>query len=408
MWWARRRGWRLMVMAMAMVLATAGCSVRAASSAAPGTQRQPAAHPRVWFESLQMVSAKAGWALLATSNPTAGTGAPVLPARTADGGLSWVTVAPPALDDLVGEPMVLQAATSSRAWLAVYLPAGPGRHATEVFATDNGGASWSRSAPAGQAEPVAVDFLDPSHGWLLEDLGEAMNQDWVAVYRTTDAGLRWSQTAQTLPSPQGGISGSGLPTACGKSGMTFSSPQTGWITGYCPVASLVLVTHDAGDHWAPQPLPITAATCSPGGCFITPPQFIGQAGFLTIGHYPATAELLVSPDAGHSWQPRYLPAGAGPYPQVRFFSADRAIAVSAGSQGLIGSVFYVTADAGQSWTPVPQGRHFGQIPTYVDFVSVRDGFAWVSPSGIVSGPAPDMYLTANSGRTWVAIAPRQA
>jgi hypothetical protein len=235
-----------------------------------------------------------------------------------------------------------------------------------------------------------------------------MNQDWVAVYRTTDAGLRWSLTAQTLPSPQSKISGSGLPTACDKSGMIFSSPQTGWITGYCSAGSEVLVTHDAGYHWASQPLPITAATCSPDGCSITPPQFIGQVGFLTIGRYPAPGELLVSRDAGRSWQLRHLPTGAGPYPQIRFFSADRGIAVSGGTQGLIGSVFYLTANAGRSWTPVPQGRHFGQVGAYVDFISTTDGFAWISSSGITSGRAPDIYVTTNSGRTWIAITPRQA
>lgn len=404
MWWASRRGWRLMV--VAVVMAAAGCGVRAASPAAPGSRGQAAAHARVWFESVQMISAKAGWALLATSNPTAGRGASLLPARTADGGRSWITVVPRAIAGLVGQPIVLKAASSSRAWVAVYRRVG--RHATtEVFGTDNSGASWSRSAPAGQGEPTAVDFLDPARGWLLENLGAAMGQEWVAVYRTTDAGRRWSLTAQTLPAPQSGTSGSGLPTGCDKSGMIFSSPRTGWITGYCNAGSEVLVTHDAGYHWAPQPLPITATSC-PDGCFITPPQFIGQAGFLTIGRFTATGELLVSRDGGRSWQLRHLPAGAGPYPQITFFSADRGIAVPGGTQGMIDSVFYVTADGGRSWTPVSQGRHFDRIPTYVDFVSVRDGFAWISSSGITSGPAPDMYLTTNSGRTWIAITPCQA
>jgi photosystem II stability/assembly factor-like uncharacterized protein len=410
--WAIRRGWQLMV--IAIVVAAAGCGARAASPAADthqaaDTQGQAAVHPRLWFESVQMISAKAGWALLATSNPTAGKGAPLLAARTADGGRRWVTVGPAAIAGLAGEPVVLQAATPSRAWVAVYLPAGPGRHATtEVFSTDNGGASWSRSAPAGQAQPIAVDFVDPAHGWLLENLAGAMGQEWVAVYRTTDAGRRWSTTAQTLPAwpPQSGTSRSGLPTACDKSGMIFSTARVGWITSFCDVGGQVLVTHDAGHHWGPLPLPVTAASC-PDGCDITPPQFIGQTGFLVVGRYPATGDLLVSRDGGSSWQVRQLPAGAGPGPQIRFFTADRGIAVPGGTQGLIGSV-YVTGDGGQTWTPVPQGRHFSRVGTYLDFVSVRDGLAWVSSAGIASGPAPDMYVTTNSGRTWTAITPRQA
>jgi photosystem II stability/assembly factor-like uncharacterized protein len=390
------------------VLMAAGCGVRAGSPAGPVPRGQANAHAGVWLESVQMVSVKAGWALAAASDPTAGRGARLLPARTADGGRSWVTVASPVITGLAGEPAVLQAATASRAWLAVYLRVGPGRHATEVFGTQNGGASWTRSAPAGQAAPIAAGFLDPARGWLLETLGAAMNQNWVAVYQTTDAGLRWSLRARTPPSPQSGSSRSGLPAACGKAGMVFSSPRTGWITGYCNAGREVLVTHDAGGRWASQPLPITAATCSPDGCWITPPQFTGHTGFLTVGHAPATAGLLVSRDGGRHWQLRHLPAGAGPCPQVKFFSAARGIAVPGGTQGLIGSVFYLTADAGRSWAAVPQGRHFGQAGTHVDFVSTTDGLAWISSSSITSGPAPDMYLTTNSGRTWTAITPRQA
>ena len=102
-----------------------------------------------------------------------------------------------------------------------------------------------------------------------------------------------------------------------------------------------------------------------------------------------------------------LPPSAGPHTQISFFTADRGIAVPGGTQGLIGSV-YLTADGGRSWTPVPQGKHFGQISTHIDFVSTTDGFAWISSSGITSGPAPDMYVTTNSGRTWTAVTPRQA
>ena len=389
-----------------MLMAAAGCGVYA--PAATGRPLSSGAHPRVWFESLQMVSPRAGWALVATSNPTAGNGAPVAAARTADGGRTWTAVGPAAVGRLAGEPIALQATTASRAWLAVDVRVGPARHVTEVFGTQNGGASWRQTAPVYVYDPISVDFLDPAHGWLLENLGAAMNNNWVAVYRTTDSGRRWSLTARTVQSDIfGTTSRSGLPTACDKSGLIFSSLRTGWITGGCNAGSEVLVTHDAGYHWAPQRLPITYAACSGGGCFIPPPQFIGQTGFLTIGRYPATGELLVTTDGGAVWQLRQLPAGAGPDPQIRFFTAGRGIAVSNRTQGT-GRDFYVTADGGRNWTAVRQGRRFGQAGTYVDFVNTSDGFAWISSGSIDSGPAPDMYVTTNSGRTWTTIAPRQA
>jgi len=61
-----------------------------------------------------------------------------------------------------------------------------------------------------------------------------------------------------------------------------------------------------------------------------------------------------------------MPAGAGAYPRVRFFSPADGIAVSAGPQGSIGQTFYLTSNGGQTWRPVAQG---------FDFVTPSIGFA---------------------------------
>lgn len=87
--------------------------------------------------------------------------------------------------------------------------------------------------------------------------------------------------------------------------------------------------------------------------------------------------------------------------------AGRARHAAAGRRARPGLV-RVGADGLGEGGLVPQGRHFGRAGAYVDFVSTTDGFAWVSSSGITSGQAPDMYVTTNSGRTWIAITPRQA
>jgi len=80
------------------------------------------------------------------------------------------------------------------------------------------------------------------------------------------------------------------------------------------------------------------------------------------------------------------------------------IAVAAGAQGSIGRDFYLTTDGGRSWTPVPQGRQFGQTGTSLDFVSPSTGFAWVAGADSAGG-APLMYQTADAGRSWTAFAP---
>jgi photosystem II stability/assembly factor-like uncharacterized protein len=108
-----------------------------------------------------------------------------------------------------------------------------------------------------------------------------------------------------------------------------------------------------------------------------------------------------------TWQTEPLPPGAGMYPRIQFFSPLSGVLVSAGPQGVIGPVFCTTADGGRTWTAVRQGRSFAQLGTTFDFVSPRTGFAW-APGTDATGPAPAMYRTTDSGRTWVAFTPRLA
>ena len=54
----------------------------------------PAAPVPVWLDSLQMVSARDGWALAWTSNPASPLPAGLIPVRTTDGGRTWTAVTP--------------------------------------------------------------------------------------------------------------------------------------------------------------------------------------------------------------------------------------------------------------------------------------------------------------------------
>jgi photosystem II stability/assembly factor-like uncharacterized protein len=134
---------------------------------------------------------------------------------------------------------------------------------------------------------------------------------------------------------------------------------------------------------------------------VAEPQFARGTTFLEISAYPDQALLLVTTDDGTTWQTRIMPRGAGTYPRVQFFGARAGIAVSAGPQGSIERAFYLTSDAGQHWTAVPQGRQFGQSGADFDFRSPTAGFAWV-----LGAKSSTMYQTGDSGRTWEAFVPR--
>jgi photosystem II stability/assembly factor-like uncharacterized protein len=388
--------------------ARSGVAAARIETAAPTSGRTSAkgeAQQRpVWLDTMQMVSAKAGWALLWTSNPAQPNGGALRVARTADGGKTWTEVTPAAATSaLANGDAVLKAASSQRAWLVVAPYSGPLSNDTLVFGTGNGGATWSAAARVRGSQPVAIDFVGESRGWLLESMGAAMEQNPVRLYRSTDGGRRWSLVASSAASAADPPSSSGLPVYCDKDGMSFATARQGWITGYCnSLSDAVLESADGGTHWTSPSLPLSGLLCESAGCELQAPQFAGTTTFLEICVYPSAAYLLVSSNAGATWQTERLPAGAGPYPRLQWFSATDAIAVSAGAQGVIERNFYLTANGGQSWTAVRQGKRFGSGASF-EFISQHTGFAW--NDGLDGPVQPRLFLTTNSGRSWAVIRP---
>lgn len=415
----------------AAVLLAAGCgtaslprpAATASPARAPSSPRTPASSSApgsnvLWLQSLQMSTPSTGWALYLAGNPrTAPVGTPTLLIRTTDGARTWTDVTPPAARPLLASPsasQVLVATGPGRAYLAV--TASPNEYSsagstTRVFATGDGGRTWTESAPvraAGYARQLS--FADPRDGWLLVSEGAAMDRNPVQVYRTTDGGANWSLTAQSPPINSD--SDIGIPVVCDKTGITFASAVAGWLTSACAVrlSGELLVSRDGGVTWGSDPLPVPSSACADGGCEVTGPQFIDGTAFLTVETDTGATDLLVSRDLGQTWQYVPLPPGYAaakyPYPQVEFFDARRGVLVSAGSQGTIGSVFYTTADGGQTWTAVPQGVHFTQPGAAIDFVSPLAGFAWALAGDTNSASPPPVYETTDSGRTWTSFTPR--
>lgn len=412
----RRASGRVLArLGVAAVLSASAAVPTTPSAAAAALAAARTADPGVYLDSLQMTSASTGWALRWTSSPGATSGpAPYLvPARTADGARTWTTIAPPgsrALLSTTFATVVLHALNGQRAWLAVTAATSADQspsavHRTQVYVTGNGGRTWTRSAALnvpGFAE--FVSFPDAAHGWLLEDLGAenvAMGADYADVYRTADGGLAWSEVAHTPPPPSTAVSKSGLPALCDKAGLAFATPSAGWLTGACNVLSYALrATRDGGTHWSAQALPVPAGTCTTYGCEVFDPQFFGLTGFVSLVRAPAAPYLLVSQDLGRRWRTTAVPPGAGLDPRITFFNARDGVLVSAGPQGSIGTVFYTTANAGRTWTAVPQGTAFTQLGVGFDFVSTRIGYAWVLGTDATGATAPPLYRTDNSGRTW--------
>jgi photosystem II stability/assembly factor-like uncharacterized protein len=382
---------------------------------APGPCRPPAPAPTqpapftpVWFGSLQMLSPDVGWALRSTDNPGVLDRAVLAPARTSDGGRTWSDVTPPTARRLLSPTQssgTLFALDAEHAWFVVSLSRGR-RSRAVVFATTDGGHTWTRTAAfdsLGSSEWIT--FVDPRHGWLMSDLGAAMGSHAVALYATGDGGRDWSLVARTrsLVAPGSGIGG--LPVFCDKSAIRFATPTVGWMTGGCTAGGpYVESTRDGGRTWTAPSLPIPKSACASDGCQASKPQFFGATGFLVVSG-ASHPFLLVTRDRGASWSRAALPATTGTFPQIQFVDARHGFLVPAGAQGSRAGRLYRTSDAGRTWTAVLPNQHLDELGITFDFADPATGVAWI-PGGDATSGVPPLYRTSDSGKTWERLNPR--
>lgn len=392
--------------------ANAGTGVATATGGSAAGQRPRA----LWLESVRMVSAASGWALALLQSPASAKSNPVLLVRTSDGGHTWADVTPAAARAMLATPdaaQVLDVTDAAQAYLAVSAVAGDtagtqdtggADAAAAVFATADGGRTWTRSAPfATPGPPVQVTFADASHGWLLLDAGaDASGHPLPWLYRTTD-GRHWAPAASAAPPGSGGMN-----NMCQKLGLAVAGTTAGWLRVSCRSGDFLVRSRDGGSTWQAQPLPLTGGCTVPGAqCTVFGPQLSGGTAFVTVA--PMTTEpapaLLATSDLGRAWRRIGLPAEAGQYPRASFFTPADGLLVTMGAQQALGAVFYATKDGGGTWSAVPQGRHFTQLGASVDFANARDGVEWTEAGDTQGAEPPPLYATGDSGRTWTSFVP---
>ncbi len=169
--------------------------------------------------------------------------------------------------------------------------------AASVAHTRDGGASWSiESLPAdalADATPLALDFVDARHGWLMARAPSSSNFQRGRLLRTGDGGLTWS----VLPAP---------PII---EQPVFVSPQVGWLAGG-PQRDRLYVTGDGGASWQQQALPGLDANSRV--VFQRPDFRSKQDGTLALARADAsnvwTLVLYETHDGGAQWRiERVLP-----------------------------------------------------------------------------------------------------
>src|SRR5438552_7710374 len=195
----RRSGWLLQVAATAAVLVLAvglGIAVQRARQsgevtptatpfASPNVNPTPTPTPSGPYPllppvSLRMINVSTGWAAGSGTNRIL---------RTADGGSHWDDAGPRAAQPGNWTTFFLDA---NNAWVASSLQPGSGSadYSVEIYRTGDGGRTWHNAGVLAveQGWPASMSFVDPSHGWLVLNLGFAAGSQGVAFYGTVDGG----------------------------------------------------------------------------------------------------------------------------------------------------------------------------------------------------------------------------
>lgn len=332
--------------------------------------------------------------------------------RTSDGGDTWREVTPPRLlaqPSLVYNVAEAYFTDNQHAWV-IYTTQDPSplNSQTQVWTTKDGGRSWTSTAALDYANlsteqlmPASVGYSDENHGWVMVHLGGGMSQDYIAIFTTADGGKSWKRVVD--PS----INNLGM--GCTKTGVVFTTPDTGWVVGNCGGAFpgvYFYSTTDGGQNWETVKLP--DPTTRPD-IFKTAENICGaesisfsspQAGRMLVRcslaqENETRAWLYTTRDAGRTWAPYGLPTPYGSYDFINGQIGWWLGAASADPNEPAVSLFF-TRDSGLTWSIIISPGWTGTV----DFADAQNG--WVVAR---AGDRNALVFTGNGGKTWQQVRP---
>lgn len=332
----------------------------------------------------------------AAATQSAATGTPESTATAPAGATSTPTTVPPLTGRIEQSPdfQSLDMLDTSQGW-AIAAP-------KMLLRTADGGKTWHDQSPPIKRDSQTLanaTFIDAAHGWVFSatdpTTGNGMNG--AVLWRTVDGGATWQPNTGTIPNDLVGQ----LSFADAQHG--FALQGLGAAAGSEAIA--VLRTVDGGATWQQASLtgggPSTStAGAIPFGCIKNGITFVdAKTGFVTGSCAGGPPVFYVSHDAGGTWTRVDLPSLDNPSQSLTqcqctvstpvFATATDGFALVTGELPAL----YVTHDAGATWTvhasPVAQAQ---QAPSFAD-----------ATHGWLIDTDDHLFATSDAGSMWAPI-----
>ena len=345
----RRTRTAVVVFAVAVLVVVTGIAVIFARSDRHIVMTQPQD-----LSQITLIDSRTGWALTKDDQIF----------RTGDGGATWADVSIFQAPLPVQVPSTIGTCFFDEQTAFVATNAGTDNHPQiVVYRTSDKGSTWDRTTITTTLDwekddigGLKISFADVSNGYLMITGTPGAGQMAKSLYRTTDGGKTFSfiRDITGITDAAGTMNGvAGYPT-----GMTFSTPETGFVTCSYSAYTFVLMfkTTDGGTTWKLWSLPVPAAyeNLSPANNYYAdayPPVFFGEqkkTGVVMLDFVQDGKHVMQSyrtTDGGGTWT-------VGPVsnnPDVTTYSFSDATT----GWGLDGSgKIFTTMDGGATWVPV--------------------------------------------------------
>ncbi len=283
-------------------------------------------------------------------------------------------------------------------------------------------------------------FIDPQRGWFLATSCGPDHICPIIVHTTYDGGQTWQ--AVNAPAAEAIFSESNLSDTKHVDAMRFANANVGWI--FNPD---FFSTRDGGKTWMDERRRIVAlervgqsvwaveqrsdqavmiASTDLGQTWQVisrlPMQYRGlmlvranvqTAWILAWQEITREAQLVMTDDGGHSWQPESLPAYAGHCTSIFLArSSDKKLWLLCGD-GLATAMqpksLYASTDNGANWNlvanndPTGESKSRGRIPISGHILDSR-GFAVTSPTtAFMALNRGTLYVTHDGGQNWADV-----